>query len=67
VSANYLVAPSGRRWGLFRSGARKALKVFDTKPLALEHARMSAGRFGAAVFIFGPDGRISARERIARE
>jgi hypothetical protein len=58
-SAHVLKSISGG-WGVQKSGAERATKVFDSQERAIEHGRALAKREGTSLYIHRADGTVKS-------
>lgn len=61
------VVPRGNAWGILKSGAERASRLFPTQQEAIEQARAQARRDGTELYIHGRDGRIRERNSYGRD
>ena len=61
------VVPNGGKWSVWKAGASRATKTFDTQREAIERAREIARNQGAELYIHGRDGRIREKDSCGRD
>lgn len=61
----HVVRSADGNWAVRSTGAEKASKVFQSKELAVSHARTLARNASAGVYIHGKDGRVLSKDSYA--
>lgn len=63
----HVVRSADGNWAVRSTGAEKASKVFQSKELAVSHARTLARNSSTGVYIHGKDGRVLSKDSYATE
>ncbi|WP_177207831.1 DUF2188 domain-containing protein [Massilia yuzhufengensis] len=59
------VVPMGVKWAVRSTGADRSSKVFDSKELAVKHARTLARSAQTGVYVHGKDGLVTSKASYA--